>query len=137
MPSVFVAGSINIKHLDLAFCSRLSAVSERKFTILVGDAMGADAAIQQELNRAGVDDVVVYCSGSEPRNNIGSWRVERVFTLAEPGSRAFFTAKDKKMAEDADYGLMVWDKRSTGTLSNIIELVKSQRPSAVFLRVGW
>lgn len=133
MPNVFVAGSITIKNLDEAFRARLATVTERGFRVLVGDASGADTSIQEELKQTGNQHVTVYCSGSEPRNNLGDWPVESVFTLAEPGSRAFFTAKDKKMAENADYGLMIWDKKSPGTLSNVIELLILGRASVVYL----
>jgi hypothetical protein len=133
MPNVFVAGSITIKNLDEAFRNRLSIVSERGFRVLVGDAGGADTSIQEELKDSGNQNVTVYCSGPEPRNNLGHWPVEHVFTSAEPGSRAFFTAKDKKMAENADYGLMVWDKKSPGTLNNVIELMQLGRASVVYL----
>lgn len=56
-----------------------------------------------------------------------------VNTSHAAGTRAFFTAKDLKMAEEADYGLMVWDTKSTGTLSNVIELLKRKKCSVVFV----
>ena len=37
------------------------------------------------------------------------------------------------MAEVADYGLMIWDAKSTGTLSNVIELLKRKKKSVVFV----
>lgn len=37
------------------------------------------------------------------------------------------------MAEAADYGLMIWDAKSTGTLSNIIELLSRKKKSLVFV----
>jgi hypothetical protein len=50
-----------------------------------------------------------------------------------PGTREFYTAKDIKMAEAADCGLMVWDTKSPGTLSNVIELLSKKKNSAVFI----
>lgn len=62
---------------------------------------------------------------------MGHWPVQRVETSHSPGSRAFFTAKDIRMAELADIGLMVWDTKSTGTLSNVIELLaRRKNPSS-------
>ncbi len=49
------------------------------------------------------------------------------------GTRAFFTAKDIEMAEAADYGLMIWDAKSTGTLSNVLELLARKKKSVVFV----
>lgn len=37
------------------------------------------------------------------------------------------------MARHSDYGLMIWDCKSTGTLSNIIELLRENKNSAVFI----
>ncbi len=37
------------------------------------------------------------------------------------------------MAKHCDYGLMVWDSKSTGTLSNVYELFKSNKTSIVFV----
>lgn len=42
-------------------------------------------------------------------------------------------AKDKEMAKDADYGLMLWDAASAGTLSNVIELIKEGKKCVVFV----
>ena len=37
------------------------------------------------------------------------------------------------MAEVADFGLMIWDTKSTGTLSNVIELLSRGKKSLVFV----
>jgi len=37
------------------------------------------------------------------------------------------------MADVADYGLMIWDAKSTGTLSNVIELLKRKKKAVVFV----
>ncbi|CAI8885939.1 hypothetical protein EMIT0347P_40240 [Pseudomonas sp. IT-347P] len=37
------------------------------------------------------------------------------------------------MAEAADYGLMIRDAKSTGTLSNVIELLSRKKKSLVFV----
>ena len=37
------------------------------------------------------------------------------------------------MADDCNYGLMIWDTKSTGTLSNAIELLKKGKNSLVFV----
>jgi hypothetical protein len=133
MTTVFVAGSLSIKRLHPLFLERLDKIVGSAFQVIVGDADGADAAIQQALLDRGASAVTVYCSGWMPRNNVGGWPVHRVETDADPGSRAFFTAKDVEMAKVADYGLMMWDAKSTGTLSNVIELLKRGRTTRVFV----
>ena len=37
------------------------------------------------------------------------------------------------MAKDADFGLMVWDSKSSGTLSNVIELLGRKKKSVVYV----
>ncbi len=37
------------------------------------------------------------------------------------------------MAKAADFGLMIWDARSTGTLRNLLELLLRQKKSVVFV----
>lgn len=133
MTTVFIAGSMNIKHLDRKVKERMANVVAQDYDVIVGDADGADAAIQEFLLESGATKATVYCSGSNPRNNVGHWHVHSVTTYHSPGSRAFFTAKDIEMAEAADYGLMIWDAKSTGTLSNVIELLTRDKNSLVFI----
>lgn len=134
METVFIAGSITIKKLKPEFIDKvISVVNSSKLKIVVGDANGSDAAIQEVLKEHGATAVTVYCSGEKPRNNVGAWPVSKVTTEAKPNSRAFFTAKDCEMAKVADYGLMIWDCKSTGTLSNVIELLTANKKTRVFI----
>jgi hypothetical protein len=133
MTTVFIAGSITIKKLDPMVQVRLVNIIELGHQVIVGDADGADTAIQQFLHESGATKVTVYCVGGQPRNNLGSWPVNNVTTYHKPGSRAYFTAKDIEMSKDADVGLMIWDAKSTGTLSNVIELLTRKRNSTVFV----
>lgn len=133
MTTVFVAGSIAIKTLDALFKGRLANIVDSHFHIVVGDADGADSSIQQALLDLNAGRVTVYCAGAKPRNNRGAWPVQSITSDAMPGTREFFTAKDVKMAAAADFGLMVWDSKSTGTLSNVLELLRLGRKSVVFI----
>jgi hypothetical protein len=130
---VFIAGSMNIKHLDPKVKERIDNIVAQDFEIVVGDADGADTSIQSYLLDHGSKKTTVFCSGSRPRNNVGEWPIQRVETKQTEGSRAFFTAKDIRMAEVADFGLMIWDTKSTGTLSNIMELLARNKKSVVFV----
>jgi len=130
---VFVAGSMNIKHLAPQVKDRLDNIVNSGFELLVGDADGADTSIQQHLFERGSSKTTVFCSGTRPRNNVGDWPVTFVDTQHPEGSRAFFTAKDLRMADLADFGLMIWDAKSTGTLSNVLELLVRRKKSVVFV----
>ncbi|TRZ57848.1 MAG: hypothetical protein D4S02_13390 [Rhodocyclaceae bacterium] len=133
MTTVFISGSMNIKHLDSKVKERIENIVASEFTVVVGDAGGADTSIQQHLFSLGRSKTTVYCSGSSPRNNLGGWPVHVVETKHSEGSRAFFTAKDLVMAEAADFGLMIWDTKSTGTLSNVIEMLARKKKAVVFV----
>lgn len=133
METVFIAGSIKIKKLDPAFVERVKNIVRKNMAVVVGDANGADTSIQRELMEQCADYVTVYCVGKKPRNNVGHWSIQQVTSSAEPGTRTYFTQKDLKMAEVADFGLMLWDAASTGTLSNVIELLQQGKKCLVFV----
>lgn len=133
MTTVFIAGSMNIRHLDSEVQERIRNIVASEFEVVVGDADGADASIQQILLSLGTSKTTIYCSGNIPRNNAGKWPIRTVATKHMEGSRAFYTAKDIVMAEVADFGLMIWDTKSTGTLSNVIELLTRKKKSVVFI----
>lgn len=133
MTTVFIAGSMKIKTLDQKVRERLDKIIASDFSVIIGDADGVDSSIQEYLHQSNFNNILIYCTGREPRNNIGHWPVRSIESNHSPGSRAFYTAKDKEMAKAADYGLMIWDAKSTGTLSNIIELLSRKKKSLVFV----
>lgn len=133
MTTVFIAGSISISRLHEKVADRINKIVSSDFNVVVGDADGADTSIQECLQRHQAGKVTVYCTGESPRNNVAEWPVHRVVSKAKAGTRAYFTAKDLEMARHSDYGLMVWDCKSTGTLSNVIELLREKKKSVVFV----
>ncbi|MCR4266424.1 helix-turn-helix domain-containing protein [Nitratireductor sp. ZSWI3] len=133
MTTVFIAGSISISRLHEKVADRINKIVCSGFNVVVGDADGADTSIQECLQRYQAEKVTVYCTGVSPRNNVAEWPVHKVVSKAKAGTRAYFTAKDLEMARDSDYGLMVWDCKSTGTLSNVIELLREKKKSVVFV----
>jgi len=103
------------------------------FTIFIGDANGVDSAIQEILLNKKYKKVKVYCAGNYPRNNIGGWEIVTIQTDHKPNTRLYFTAKDIEMANNCNFGLMVWDSNSTGTLSNVLELLQQKKTSVIFV----
>jgi probable addiction module antidote protein len=124
MSTVFVGGSRHVSRLSREARERLRNVTDLKAQILVGDANGADKAVQKLLHDDGYPHVTVYCSGHQCRNNLGGWPTESI--EASPGAKGFdfYAAKDRVMARNADYGLMIWDGKSPGTVLNILRLVQ-------------
>lgn len=133
MHKVFISGSMAIKNINPEVLERINNVIDSGYQVLVGDADGVDTSIQSYLLERNAQSVMVYCTGEQPRNNVGKWTVNRTQTNYSPGTRAYFTAKDLVMADECDYGLMIWDTKSTGTLSNAIELLKRNKKSLVFV----
>lgn len=133
MKQVFISGSIQIKQIDNKVRSRIDNILDQGYGIIVGDANGVDYAVQEYLKQKDAESVVVYCSGDQPRNNVGRWETRRVLTDNKQGTVAYYTAKDIKMADDCDYGLMVWNAESTGTLSNVIRLLNRNKNSLVYM----
>jgi hypothetical protein len=133
MTTVFIAGSISINRLHKKVQERIGKIVSSDLDVVVGDADGADTSIQECLRDFQAEKVTVYCTGDLPRNNVADWPVHNVYSKAKAGSRAYFTAKDLEMARKSDYGLMIWDCKSTGTLSNVIELLRKKKKSVVFV----
>src|SRR5260370_20060979 len=67
------------------------------------------------------------------RNNLGSWPTVEV--SAPPGTRGFdfYSVKDRAMADGAEYGLMLWDGKSKGTVNNVVNLSRDHKPVVVYV----
>lgn len=127
MTTVFISGSRYIRALNSEIKSRLKNIVNKKFEIIVGDAFGVDKAVQQYLADMDYPAVRIFCSGSVCRNNLGNWNIEWITVDSSLKGRAFYTEKDKVMAAQADYGFVLWDGKSQGSLNNIHELIHLER----------
>ena len=129
---VFVAGARAITNLDDNVTQRLSNMIMNNISILVGDANGVDKAVQQFFYKDEYTDVVVYAMKGKPRNNIGNWRVMDIYPIGNTTGFDYYATKDLKMAEDADYGFMIWNGKSKGTLNNIVTLIIQNKKTLVY-----
>jgi hypothetical protein len=133
MNKVFIAGSRKITRLSQNVKVRMDNILERNFAVLVGDANGVDKAVQQYLAYKKYEDVIIYCSGTSCRNNIGNWEEIHVTASSrKKNSFDFYTAKDLEMAQQADYGFMIWDSKSKGTLNNIMNLMRRSKKTLLY-----
>jgi len=133
---IFIAGPRAISTLDKEVENRLQGIYEKNYTVLVGDANGVDKAIQKYFARLNYDNVIVYASNGNARNNIGNWPVEEIAVPGNAKGFNFYAMKDKAMANEADYGFMLWNGESKGTLNNIINLLNGSKKSLVYFRPG-
>ena len=75
--------------------------------------------------------MLVACSKAPDTSNVGQAGEAGQSSLS--GQSAPLTVVTKLLAEVADIGLMIWDTKSTGTLSNVIELLVRGKKSVVFV----
>ena len=132
MIKVFVGGSRTITKLPPSVAARIDNLIEGDFTVLVGDADGADKCAQQYLAEKQYENVCVFHSGKVCRNNAGKWNTTTVSADADERGFDFYALKDLQMAGEADYRLMIWDAKSRGTLNNILNLLGERRSVLVF-----
>lgn len=131
MNTVFIGGSRHISRLNARVKERLANVIGSGHRVVVGDANGADKAVQKYLHEAAYPHVTVFCSGSTPRNNLGPWEARQVATGKEQKGFQFYAAKDREMAREADFGLMIWDGKSPGTALNILRLMRAGKKAVL------
>lgn len=135
MNTVFIGGSRHVSRLPVEVKERLDNIISSGHRVIVGDANGADKAAQKHFAGAGYDKVTVYCSGEQPRNNLGHWSLHRVAVSKKVSGFQFYAAKDRQMAQVADFGLMIWDGKSPGTILNVLRLIRAGK-KAVLLNVS-
>lgn len=129
---IFIAGARNITKLDDNVKSRLLSVYNNKHSVFVGDCYGVDTAVQEFFIKLKYSDVTVFASNGKVRNNIGNWNVENIYVDNSARGFDFYKQKDIAMANSADYGFMIWDGRSRGTLNNIVNLVNQNKKVLVY-----
>jgi len=132
MTAVFIAGSRRLSRLNDDVKRRIDRIIEKRLPILIGDANGADKAVQRYLAEKAYSDVLVHCMARNCRNNLANWPTREV--AAPPGARgfAYYSAKDQTMVDGAGYGLMLWDGESKGTLNSVLNMVRQNKPVVVF-----
>ncbi len=130
--TVFVGGSRHSSNLPAAVKIRLTNIITNGHRVIIGDASGADAAAQKHFLDSSYGDVTVFCSGRYPRNNLGHWPVHPVTPPQGATGFGFYAAKDRAMALAADFGFMIWDGSSAGTVLNVLRLVRAQKIAVLF-----
>lgn len=146
-PVVFLAGSrvgVSSGRLPNAVRDRVGTIVRRGMRVVIGDANGADRALQMLLRELGHKDVSVIVGGTGRVRNLADpdWPVERIGADSPLTGKALMTIKDEAMGERATHGLMVWsdvytsrfgrESVSSGTLRNVWQLLSAGKPVALF-----
>ena len=130
--TVFIGGSRTLARLNADVKRRIDKIADSRFSVVVGDANGADKAAQTHLANRHYPNVTVFCVAGNCRNNVGHWPTRGITAPANARGFALYAVKDRAMAETATHGFMLWDGDSKGTLTNIITLVQSRKPVVVY-----
>ena len=132
MTKVFIAGSRHLWQLNETVRNRILNVIDKKYQVFVGDANGIDKAVQNFLKNIHYENVRVFCSGKRCRNNIGNWETVNIPVQENIKGLKFYMAKDIEMAKEANFGFMIWDGKSAGTLNNVIQLIKRNKKVLIY-----
>lgn len=132
MNTIFIGGSRHVSRLPSEVKKRLDNVVASGHRVIVGDANGADKAVQKHFHDIHYDKVTVFCSGATPRNNLGPWLTHHVDAPKNAKGFQFYAAKDREMAREADFGLMIWDGKSPGTVLNVLRLAIAGKIAVLF-----
>ncbi len=133
---VFIGGPREIKELDAGIEERLDNVITQGYDVLIGDANGIDAAVQRFFFDRGYGRVNIYCVSDTCRNNIGNWPVKSIKVESSRRDFAYYSAKDRVMAIDADYGFMIWSGTSKGSLNNMLNLLGLKKKVLLYYYPG-
>lgn len=133
MSRVFIGGSRKISRLSNDVLHRLDRIVEKQLPVLIGDASGADKAVQRYFDERGYGSVEVFCSDQTPRNNVGNWPVRMIRPSHATRDFDYYATKDRLMAKEATVGLMIWDGESRGTLLNVLRLLTQDKKVVVYV----
>lgn len=129
---VFIGGPLKIRTLKPDVISKLNSIIKKKYKVLIGDANGIDKTIQNYFLNRKYENVEIF-SVNEFRNNLGGWKSNIIKVETKVKNREYYAIKDRKMAEIADVGFMIWNKKSQGTLNNILNLLILEKKVCLFI----
>ena len=130
---IFIAGSRDICALDNYTQAKLDSICSKGYEVLIGDCYGVDALVQTYLSLRKYEKVTVYASMGRTRNNVGNWNVRSIPPPKGIYGYRLYEMKDMAMADDADFGFMIWNGKSRGTHRNIERLRRQGKRVLVHL----
>jgi hypothetical protein len=127
-----LAGSRKLAFIPEPVISMLQDHMEAGDTFFIGDAPGVDTTFQQFMVGNYYESVEIFSSAGYVRNNIGKWQEHQIETTLKSKSNALHAFKDREMCKLADFGIMIWDQESAGTLSNAIDLLEQEKTCLIY-----
>lgn len=133
MKKIFISWSMSIKKLPPKIEKTLDLLIEKKYKVLVWDAIWIDELIQDFFCKKNYFYVFIY-SISDPRvyktekfKNIKVKINENIKDLRERQSQ-----KDIFMTDQSDVSLVIWDWKSKWSYNNIIRLIEKNKEIQIF-----
>lgn len=131
--TVFMSGKVQVdgKMLDDlpdGVKNEIDKIVKSNAKVIVGDAPGADTAIQKYLDNLGYKNVKVYTADPEVRNNVGKWEVEKIGADGLTDDRDIRLQKDIAMTKAATRALAISpdDDRPDSAMSKNIDRLNEQ-----------
>jgi len=121
-----------LTRLSAMVCRRLDTLVRKNLAVIVGDANGADRAVQAYLKQLGHSRVEVFCTNGLCRNNLGNWPIRAVAAQRGADGFRYYAAKDEEMTKECSIGFMIWEGKSRGTFANIQRLVDAGKKVVVY-----
>lgn len=135
MLTIFIGGAREIKVLPEEVKNRLNNIYNKNYSIVIGDASGVDKVVQQYFYNYKYNNIKIFASNGNARNNIGNWEVENIKVSTKLKGFDFYKEKDLAMAKVSDIGFMIWNCKSRGTLNNMINLLNLNKKLIVYFTV--
>lgn len=132
MIKVFIGGSRKVTHLSPEVRKRLDRIIKKGHPVLIGDANGADKAVQEYFKEHNYNRIEVFCMEGVCRNNLGDWPTRSISARSSKKDFNYYSSKDKIMADEASIGFMIWDGKSMGTLTNVFRIISQNKKVVIY-----
>lgn len=142
--NVFVSGSRSQTLIPKVAQDSLEAIKSQGIGVLIGDSnRGVDREVIDFLRAPLYENVTLFTISSSPRVKAeAEWRVRVIEADSSLKSKQRQTVKDRVMADEADWGMALFDpiqknrygslQVSSGTLRNVVQMLLQGKPVKFF-----
>lgn len=124
---IFITGNRQLKELPQEVIARIDNIIKLNAQVLLTDAYGTEALVQQYLKSVNYKNVTVYFIGDRPRNNAGF----RCFKTPQAelrntgyrGKGSAYLGQQRYLCSMADYGLIVTETKDCNATSYYMQFI--------------
>lgn len=133
---VFISGKVKYdKPLNNLMRKEIDDIVKAGSKILIGDAPGADARVQEYLSNKDYRNVIVYTTDPIVRNNVGDWKVKKINGDGYSDEASIRRQKDIAMTKESTRGYAISlesDRPDSAMSNNISRMLNSNKYIKVF-----